>query len=281
MTFSPAVAHAVLRVGCVLLAWGFLAKAAAQQVNAGPFVPSPEKVVTDMLDFAKVGPNDFVIDLGSGDGRIVRTAALKYGARGFGVDIDEKLVRGANEAAQREGIADRVKFLKQDLFKTDISQATVLTMYLLPNTVNMLKDKLLKELKPGTRVISHDYRLEDWEPDGYQEQKLKEKVAISGVETTLIYRYVIPARVAGSWNARLPGAATIELRQARLTRVSGSARIGGKEFPLIDPKLRGDQLSFEIADHKGVYRGTVKGGTIEGAVESAGARTTWSASLAK
>jgi len=281
MTLAPALFPALLRVSCVLLAWGFLAKAAAQQINAGPFVPSPEKVVTDMLDFAGVGPNDFVIDLGSGDGRIVRTAALKYGARGFGVDIDEKLVRGANEAAQKEGIADRVKFLKQDLFKTDISRATVLTMYLMPDTVVLLKDKLLHELKPGTRVLSHDYSLRDWDYEAYKEQKLKEKVAISGVETTLIYLYIIPARVEGRWAARLPAPAMIELKRSRLTRVQGSARIGGREYPLVDPKLRGDQLSFEIADRKGVYRGTVKGGTIEGTVEGAGAKASWSAALAK
>src|SRR5438093_13268861 len=104
--------------------------------DAGPYVPSPQSVVSDMLRYAEVGPTDFLIDLGSGDGRIVLTAAKVFGARGFGVEIKENLVRRANEAAHKEGLADRVKFVKQDLFKTDISKATVITMYLLPDTVN-------------------------------------------------------------------------------------------------------------------------------------------------
>src|SRR5882762_7235225 len=105
--------------------------------DAGPYVPSPQSVVSDMLRYADVGANDFLIDLGSGDGRIVLTAAKVFGARGFGVEIKEDLVRKANEAAQKEGLADRVKFMKADLFKTDISQATVITMYLLPDTMRV------------------------------------------------------------------------------------------------------------------------------------------------
>src|SRR5436190_20757875 len=135
--------------------------------DAGPYVPSPQSVVSDMLRYADVGANDFLIDLGSGDGRIVLTAAKVFGARGFGVDIKEELVKRANEAAQQEGLADRVKFVKQDLFKTDISQATVVTMYLLPDTVNLLKDKFLSELRPGTRIVSHDYPLTGWIPEKY------------------------------------------------------------------------------------------------------------------
>src|SRR5512139_2815745 len=167
-------------------------------VNAGPYVPSPSSVVADMLTLAGVGPKDFVIDLGSGDGRIVLTAAKVFGARGFGVDINEKLVKEANEAAKLQGVADRASFTIQDLFKTNISKATVLTMYLLTNTVNMLKDKLLAELNPGTRVISHDYPLSGWIPERYVQMDLEDKVAISGVTTTLIYLYVVPAKADGA-----------------------------------------------------------------------------------
>src|SRR3954462_5346273 len=193
--------------------------------NAGPYVPSPQSVVADMLKIAEVGPTDYVIDLGSGDGRIVLTAAKVFGAQGFGVEIKDELVKKSNEAAKKEGIADRVRFLKQDLFKTDISPATVLTMYLLPDTVNLLKDKLLAELKPGTRIISHDYPLTGWIPEKYVQMDLDDKVQISGVTTTLIYMYVVPAKVAGSWSATMPPAlsrkpATLELKQ-QLTRVSG------------------------------------------------------------
>src|SRR5881398_2204706 len=147
--------------------------------DAGPYVPSPQSVVSDMLRYADVGANDFLIDLGSGDGRIVLTAAKVFGARGFGVDIKEELAKRANEAAQQEGLADRVKFVKQDLFKTDISLATVVTMYLLPDTVNLLKEKLLTELRPGTRIVSHDYPLTGWMADNLWQMDLEEKVKIS------------------------------------------------------------------------------------------------------
>ena len=161
--------------------------------DAGPYVPSPQSVVSDMLRYADVGPSDFLIDLGSGDGRIVLTAAKVFGARGFGVEIKDELVRLSNDAAQKEGLADRVKFMKQDLFKTDLSQATVITMYLLPDTVNLLKDKFLAELTPGTRIVSHDYPLTGWIPEKYVQMDLEDKVQISGV--------IEPAKVVAVRNA--------------------------------------------------------------------------------
>jgi protein-L-isoaspartate O-methyltransferase len=248
--------------------------------NAGPYVPSPQSVVADMLKVAEVGPTDFVIDLGSGDGRIVLTAAKVFGAQGFGVEIKDELVQKSNEAARKEGLADRVKFLKQDLFKTDISQATVLTMYLLPDTVNMLKDKFLAELRPGTRIISHDYPLTGWIPEKYIQMDLDDKVNISGVTTTLIYMYVVPAKVAGSWSAKMPPAvssqpATLQLKQ-QLTRVSGSARLDGKDVPLEEVKLRGDRLTFKLAGRKGEFTGQIKGRSIEGMLDG---KTPWSATL--
>ena len=251
--------------------------------DAGPYVPSPQSVVADMLRYADVGANDFLIDLGSGDGRIVLTAAKVFGARGFGVDIKEDLVKRANEAAQQEGLADRVKFVKQDLFETDISQATVVTMYLLPDTVNMLKDKFLKELKPGTRIVSHDYPLTGWIPEKYVQMDLEDKVQISGVTTTLIYLYMVPAKVAGKWSAQMPPAvskqpATLELKQ-QLTRVSGSARLDGKDVPLEDVKLRGDRISFRLSGRRGEFSGQVKGSSIQGVMENGGAKTPWSATL--
>ncbi len=251
--------------------------------NAGPYVPSPQSVVADMLKIAEVSKDDFVIDLGSGDGRIVLTAAKVFGAQGFGVEIKDDLVKKSNEAAKKEGVADRVRFIKQDLFKTDFSQATVLTMYLLPDTVNLLKDKLLAELRPGTRIISHDYPLTGWVPEKYVQMDLDDKVQISGVTTTLIYMYVVPAKVAGSWSATMPPAlsrqpATLELKQ-QLTRVTGSARLDGKEVPLEEAKLRGDRISFKLAGRKGEFTGQVKGRSIEGTVDTGGAKAPWSATL--
>ena len=193
-----------LALAALLLSFPMHAEDLSPLKDAGPYVPSPKSVVADMLRYAEVGPSDFLIDLGSGDGRIVLTAAKIFGARGFGVEIKEDLVRRSNEAAQKEGLADRVRFLKQDLFKTDMSQATVITMYLLPDTVNLLKDKFLSELKPGTRIVSHDYPLTGWIPEKYVQMDLEDKVAISGVTTTLIYLYVVPAKVAGGWSAKVP-----------------------------------------------------------------------------
>ena len=251
--------------------------------NAGPYVPSPQSVVSDMLKIAEVGPADFVIDLGSGDGRIVLTAAKVFGASGFGVEIKEDLVLKANLAAKAEGVADRVRFMKQDLFKTDISKATVLTMYLLPDTVNLLKDKFLAELRPGTRIISHDYPLTGWIPEKYEQMDLEDKINISGVTTTLIYMYVVPAKVAGDWNARMPAAvskqpATLQLKQ-QLTRVTGSMKLDGKDVPLEEAKLRGDRISFKLAGRRGEFTGQVRGRSIEGTVDSGGAKAPWSASL--
>ena len=256
-------------------------------VNAGPYVPSPSSVVADMLTLAEVGPKDFVIDLGSGDGRIVLTAAKVFGARGFGVDINEKLVKEANEAAKLQGIADRASFTIQDLFKTDIRKATVLTMYLLPNTVNMLKDKLLSELNPGTRILSHDYPLSGWIPEKYVQMDLEDKVAISGVTTTLIYLYVVPAKADGSWSAKLPANLSKEpvrlnLKQ-QITRISGTARVTGKDVPLEEGKLRGERFTFKLAVGGQTYdfTGTVKGQSIEGTVEGGGTKAAWNAAPAK
>jgi len=274
-----------------VLAAGFVCIAVQAQekapVNAGPYVPSPSSVVSDMLTLAEVGPKDFVIDLGSGDGRIVLTAAKVFGARGFGVDINEKLVKEANEAARQQGLAERASFAIQDLFKTDIRKATVLTMYLLPNTVNMLKDKLLAELNPGTRILSHDYPLSGWIPEKYVQMDLEDKVAISGVTTTLIYLYVVPAKAEGSWSATLPANLSrvpvrLDLRQ-QITRVAGSARIGGKDVLLEEAKLRGERFTFKLALGGRTYdfTGTVKGRSIEGSVEGGGTKAAWSAVAAR
>jgi len=245
-----------------LLLLPLAALAQDKPVDAGPYVPSPQSVVSDMLKLADVGKDDFVVDLGSGDGRIVRTAALVFGARGFGVDIKDELVRQANADAAREGIADRVKFVNADLFKTDISQATVLTMYLLPNTVNLLREKLLRELRPGTRILSHDYPLSGWIPEKYVQMDLEDKVKISGVTTTLIYLYVVPAKLEGRWSASTTaGQMTLDLKQ-QITRVSGTARLNGKAVPLEDVKLRGERFSFRAGGNE--YSGRVEGAWIRG-----------------
>jgi hypothetical protein len=280
--------NALLPLLAALLFSGAALALEKEPVNAGPYVPSPTSVVSDMLTLAQVGPDDFVIDLGSGDGRIVLTAAKVFGARGFGVDINEKLVGDANEAARKQGIADRARFVTQDLFKTDISQATVLTMYLLPNTVNMLKDKLLRELKPGTRIISHDYSLADWKEERSLHQDLEDKVPISGVTTTLIWLYRVPARVSGAWTVRVPAQISkepvrLELATFRTTLLKGKARIGGRDVILDDGSIQGTAIAFRLQANGRSYafKGIVKDGAMEGQIEGGKVKSVWAATPAR
>jgi precorrin-6B methylase 2 len=157
----------------------FVPSALARDV---PYVPTPEKVVAGMLELAKVGPKDVVYDLGSGDGRIV-IAAAKKGARGVGIDIDPQRIKEARDNARRAGVADRVEFVEGDLFKADISAASVVTIYLLSGVNMQLRPKLLAELKPGTRVVSHAFDMGDWKP-----------VATQKVGTSTVYYWVVPER---------------------------------------------------------------------------------------
>ena len=277
--------HKILRgllaaLGTVL---AFGTQAADWTINAGPYVPSPQSVVADMLKLAQVGPQDTVIDLGSGDGRIVLTAAKVFGARGFGVEIKDDLVKQANAAAQAQGLAARVRFMKADLFKTDVSQATVLTLYLLPHTVDLLRDKLIAELKPGTRVISHDYPLNGWHPIKTVHMDLDDKLPISGTTTTLIFLYRVPENVAGHWRATVPasvhtGPIDLELEQ-KYTELLGAARIAGERVPIADGRIVGRKLSFRLStrNRAHAFEADVINGAAYGVVNAAGQRAAWRA----
>lgn len=130
-----------------------------------PYVPTPDAVVEEMLKLAKVTGDDVLYDLGSGDGRIVITAAQKFGTKGVGININPRLVQQSRENAQKVGVADRVKFLQQNLFEADLSEATVVTLYLLTDVNLKLRPKLLKQLKPGTRIVSHNFDIGEWKPE--------------------------------------------------------------------------------------------------------------------
>ncbi|MGF1589356.1 MAG: SAM-dependent methyltransferase [Pleurocapsa sp.] len=150
-----------------------------------PYVPTPENVVNQMLELANVSSDDVLYDLGSGDGRIPITAAAKYGARGTGVEIDPELVQRSRDNAEAANVADNVEFLQQDLFQTDLSEATVVTLYLLPDINLELRPKLLRELQPGTRVVSHDFDMGEWQPE--------EVVQVQGpTRQHTIYYWVVP-----------------------------------------------------------------------------------------
>lgn len=149
------------------------------------YVPTPQEVVDEMLTLAKVTKDDVIYDLGSGDGRIPITAAQKYGTRGVGIDINPERIREANENAQKAGVTDRVQFLQQDLFQSDFSEATVVTLYLLPELNVKLRPQLFKQLKPGTRIVSHDFDMGDWKPDQ----------VVQTQEGSTIYYWVIPEQI--------------------------------------------------------------------------------------
>ena len=169
----------------LILPLAFVSSSIAQQRPEVPYVPTDDRVVAEMLAVANVGKDDVLYDLGSGDGRIVITAALKFGTRGVGVDIDPERVKEANENAAKAGVSDRVRFVQQDLFQTDIREATVVTLYLLPAVNMRLRPTLLKDLKPGTRVVSHNYDMGDWAP-------LKTIVVNLPEDTHTVYYWIVP-----------------------------------------------------------------------------------------
>lgn len=159
-----------------------------EKLSDVPYVPTPSKVVEEMLNVAGVTGNDLLYDLGSGDGRIVITAAQKFGTQGVGIDINPKLIQEAFNNAQKAGVTDRVQFLQQDLFKADLSKATVVTLYLLRSVNLKLRPKLLKELKPGTRIVSHSFDMGDWKPD-------RVVIVDNGDRKHVLFYWVVPETI--------------------------------------------------------------------------------------
>ena len=246
-----------------------------------PYVPSPKIVVDTMLSMAGVRSGDFLIDLGSGDGRIIITAVQQFKVSGFGVDYDPRLVRLANENARKAGVADRASFIERDIFKTDLSKASVVTMYLLPEYNAVLKPTLLA-LKPGTRIVSHDYGIADWEPDAKEKVLVPEKPV--GVDkASWIYYWMVPAQVEGSWRSRIPaakGTADLELKiTQRYQKFDGTARIGASTFAIERPVLKGTEISFDIIDGRQTlhFAGRVSEGRLSGQVTAGGRKHPWSA----
>ena len=253
------------------------APAAAAQDGRGNvvYVPTPQVVVDAMLRMAKVGASDYVIDLGSGDGRIVITAAKQHGARGFGVDLDTYLLKIANDNAKKEGVADRAHFIEQNLFETDLTPATVITSYLLPSMNEQLRPKLLA-LKPGTRVVAHDYAMGEWDPDDSGTLIVPEKT-VGDPGKSYIFFWIVPARVAGRWESQImAGGKPVSWQfsfEQNFQLVHGTARAGEREVKLPQFRMVGEQLTFRLdvpAGGKPVtyqFRGWLKGDdAIEGTV---------------
>lgn len=247
--------------------------------SGGPYVPTPQTVVDAMLDLARVGPKDFVIDLGSGDGRIVLSSATRHKASGMGVDIDGELVDLANASARRLGVAERVRFVQQDVFATDISQATVLTLYLLPGMMESLRPKLLKELRPGTRIVSHDFDFGEWKPDRTVEVKTEEKYDLTGSWTSNVHLWTVPAAVEGAWNGTIAGergSFVLQVRQ-RYQHFEGEFTRDSQVLELKGGQIEGPRVRFVATSPGGgtqTYTGTVNGIQMSGETQG-GAR--WSA----
>lgn len=225
------------------------------------WVPSPQALVDKMLDMAKVTPRDFVMDLGSGDGRTVITAA-KHGARALGVEYNPDMVALSKRNAEKAGVAGKANFVEADIFKTDLSKATVITMFLLTDLNLRLRPTLLA-LKPGTRIVSNTFRMGEWEPD--------QTVELGCDTYCTAYLWIIPARVEGKWQS---GRDTLVFKQD-FQKVSGTLDSGNSSVPISRGSLYGDQIRFTAGG--GEYVGRVNGNAIEGTVRSAGKSSAWKA----
>jgi hypothetical protein len=238
----------LIRTGAACSAFALGRVAAADEV---PYVQTPQVVVDAMLTLAGVRGSDFLIDLGSGDGRIVITAAKRYGARGVGIDYDPYLVELGTRRAAAEGVADRVTFLKKDIFETDLAPASVVTMYLLPEVNLELRPRLLATLKPGTRVVSHDWDMGDWEPDAKLEVDAPDK-PVGTLKQSTVYLWIIPARAEGRWRTRVPlpsGLAEVTLAiDQQFQSLSGTARIGERELEIERAFVRGPHVFFRFGE---------------------------------
>jgi SAM-dependent methyltransferase len=250
---------------------------------AGPYVPTPWVIVDEMLKLADVRADDVVYDLGSGDGRLVITAAKRFKAHGVGIELQPELIELANAGAKKEDVADRVKFVQGDLFETDIREATVVMLYLLPRFVTRLVPRFLSELRPGTRIVSHDYPLVPWPPDKDVSMDVPEKEFISGTSWTRLYYYVVPARIGGTWELSLPRALAraplmLEVNQEPHT-VGGLVSDGRSEDYLRDMKVNGERVSFGLLYNGRMmaFEGTVAGGTMSGEVSAKGVHGPWTA----
>lgn len=229
--FSITAAALALAAMAVLPASAQAADAAPALVEEVPFVVTPDAVTLAMLELAGVGPQDRLIDLGSGDGRIVIDAAKRFGARGLGVEIVPDLVLRSRAAAARAGVADRVRFEQQDLFDTDLAQASVITMYLLQEVNLQLRPRLLA-LAPGTRIVSHDWDLGDWAPDRTRTVDAPDK-PVGREKTSRLHLWVVPARLQGRWCAAGgEGGAVLDLVQ-RYQALEGSVAVGDSRWMLV------------------------------------------------
>lgn len=238
------------------------------------WVPTPQALVERMLQMAGTKPTDYVVDLGSGDGRTVITAAKKFGTRALGVEFNSDMVELAKRNAEKEGVSDKAQFIQGDIFQTDFSKANVLTLYLLPSLNVKLRPTILN-MRPGTRVVSHAFTMDDWEAD-----------QVDSADGRTAYMWIVPAKVGGTWKIDVSGgpARTYEATFIQqYQKIGGSARAGERSVPFTNGKLRGEQVTFTIADDANTRRdftGRVVGNRIEGTAKGAGGESKFVATRA-
>lgn len=229
------------------------------------WVPTSDALVGKMLDLAKVTPRDYLVDLGSGDGRTV-IAAAKRGTRALGIEYDPQMVELSKRNAAKEGVGDKARFIKADLFATDFSQATVVTLFLLPEINLKLRPKIL-DMKPGTRIVSNSFTMGEWKHD--RSVQATEKEGCQSYCTA--YFWIVPAKVQGTW--MLPQG-ELTLKQ-EFQIISGTLNAGGLSSQITKGRLRGEEISFTAAGAE--YTGRVSGNSIEGTVKSGGNTSPWKA----
>lgn len=221
-----------------------------------PYIKTPDAVVERMLEMGAVGPDDYLIDLGSGDGRIPIAAALKHGTRGLGVDIDPERTEEANAAAQAAGVADKLVFRTENLFDTDLSQATVISMYLF-NELNLRLRPHLLQLKPGTRIVAHAFHMDDWTPERHDI-----------VESRDIFLWTVPAQVEGLWQVKVPDGRNFVLRiWQQFNQVQATAiTMDEHSIPVMDMQISGTEIryTFNTAAGQRSFTGTVDGTRMSG-----------------
>ena len=232
-----------------------------QQGKDVVWVPSPQELVDKMLDMAKVTPKDFVMDLGSGDGRTVITAARR-GATALGIEYNPDMVALSRRNAEKAGVAAKATFNEADIFKTDLSKASVITLFLLTDLNLRLRPTILT-LKPGTRIVSNTFRMGEWEPD--------QTVELGCDTYCTAYLWIVPARVEGKWRS---GPGDLVLKQ-EFQKISGTVTNGNVSAPISRGSLRGDQITFTAGGAE--YRGRVNGNAIEGTVKSGDKSSAWKA----
>lgn len=238
-------------------------KIVAQNLDV-PYVPTPQEVVEEMLDLADIHTGDYVIDLGSGDGRIVISAA-KRGATGHGIDLNPKRVEEARANAKKAGVDQDIMFMEENIFDTDFSNASVITMYLLPTVNIKLRSVLLERLEPGTRIVSHSFDMDEWKADKKVEVKNNR-----GSGTHDIYFWVIPAKAQGQWSWEIDGRTYRMNISQQFQEISGSiSDDSGNSYTIESARLRGKRITVRVenGDERFIYSGRIEGDQIIGVMQ--------------